>query len=312
MAAINLGRMKWSAKRDKDGHRDYKVTMRVETTSTADGPERVINAAGNPIIGSPWSYGNDNDPWALCWPTVDVEPVIKSGERSNYWDATFMFSTRPLNRCQDQSIEDPLQEPDRISGSFTRFTKTTDKDRLDIPILSSSHEPLFIEKDANRPSVIIEQNVLNLELDVFSEMIDTLNDASLWGLDQRKIKLSNVPWSRKLYGTCAYYYTRRLEFEVRYEGFDEDEVADTGFKRLRGKYDPPKSGAWVADGDADAANPDDFVRIVDRNDVPLPNRVMLDNAGNVNTDPVNSPAFLAPIELYGESNFFLLNIPGVL
>lgn len=305
MSATSIGRRSWSVTRDKEGHREYKLKLRI-VSAYDDGPYTILSASGAPAIGAQWTYGNDNDPWALCWPNCTVTPVIVN-EPNRHWDVDYLFSTKPFSRCQDNSIEDPLLEPMKISGSFVKYTKLTNKDREGNLILSSSHEPIPVEKDANRPSVVIEQNVPYLGLETFSQMIDTVNDAALWGLEPRCIKLSNAPWSRQVYGTCSYYFTRRFEFDVRYETFDESEIADVGTMCLKREW---RDGVLVLLG-GNANNPNDFIRIKDARGENCP-PMMLDGAGNVNDDPIGDPKFLETKELYGESNFLTLGVPSSL
>ena len=57
MSATCLGRIDWSMDRDKEGHREYKLTTRVKTTAVTDGPYTVMNAAGLPSVGSVWAFG---------------------------------------------------------------------------------------------------------------------------------------------------------------------------------------------------------------------------------------------------------------
>lgn len=310
MSATAIGYRTWSARRDRDGHRDYTLEVLIQTTDKWDGPQTVMNASGLPAIGAPWSFGNDNDPWALCWPEISVTPVLQ-GEPNFLWIATLTFTTRPLNRCQDSSIENPLNEPQKISGSFTRFMKKAKKDRHGKLILSSSHEIIKgIEQDANRPSVTIEQNVASLGLPTIAQMVNTLNDSTLWGLDARKIMLADVSWDRKLYGTCSYYYTRRFTFEIRYEGFDLTDVEDVGHKRLRGQFD--KEGKWIVDPTADPTNPDHFVNITDVAGNIVKEPQPLNNAGDINPNPIADPKYRPTIELLQESNFLILGIPTTL
>ena len=302
MTATSLGPFEWGVSQDKDGHRDYTVRSKVQTTDYNDGPGIVMNAAGLPVIGSPWNFGNDFDPWALCWPTIEVEPIITDGDHVYHWIVTNKFSTKPLNRCQNQSIQNPLLEPQKVSGAFTAYTKEAEQDKDGNPILSSSHEKIYgIDQLDNRASVVIEQNVAGLGLNVFSQMINTVNDNPIWGMPARHVMLTNCAWSRKLWGTCTFYYTRRFEFEVRKDGFDLDDVADMGFKQFNG-IDPNDPGR---------ADPSNYVVIKDPNDENTPVRLMLDGNGDVNSDPINNPTFLPTIQLYGESNFFTLGVPAV-
>jgi hypothetical protein len=300
MTATVKGRIDWSLQRDKDGHREYRLRSHVVTDDVEDGPERVYFAAGAPAIGAPWTFGNDNDAWAFCWPTATVTPIV-TREPNNHWILENLFSTRPLNRCQDDAIESPLLEPDRVSGSFVKYTREALWDRFGNLILSSSHEQIRgLERDANRPSVIIEQNEASLGLATFSEMIDTVNDATLWGLGERKIKLSNVSWERKLYGTCTFYYTRRLEFDIRFDGFDFNDVADAGFKVFDDEL--------YEDNPTNRADPRKYKVCEDGRGNKTPTKVLLDGSGSQLTD-ATSPVFLPEIELYAESNFLLLGIP---
>lgn len=311
MTATYKGRIDWSLQRDKDGHRDYTLRGHVVTTDPEDGPERVYFASGAPAIGAPWTYGNDNDAWAFCWPTAKVTPIV-TREPNFHWILENTFSTRPLNRCQDDSIESPVLEPQRVSGSFVKYVKEARWDRFGRLITSSSHETIRgLDMDANRPSVIVEQNVSLLELDVFSAMVDTLNDADLWGLTPRKIKLSNVSWERRLYGTCTFYYTRRLEFDIKFDGFDLYDVADAGFKVFDDEL--------YEDTDENRTDPRKYRVFKDGRGENTPVKVLLDGNGSALAGTGASgtgtgilaiiPVFLDPIELYGESNFLLLDIP---
>ena len=295
MSASVVGRTKWRLGRDAEGHREYRLSLYVETTSALDGPYTVLNASGMPSIGSIWAYGNDVDPWAYLWPTSTVRPIVDK-EPNTRWLVDLLYSTKPFSRCQESSVENPLMEPAKISGSFVKFTKEAQKDKDDKLIQSSSHERITgIQRDANRPQVVIEYNVQSLGLETFSQQIDTVNDAPLWGLAARKIKLSNVSWSRNIQGTCTYYYTRRFEFDINFDTFDLDDVADKGFRKLK-------------DG-GDKLNPNDFESITDAagnvTQVPL----FLDGNGAINTDPINNPVFIDTVKLYKESNFLTLGIP---
>lgn len=304
MSATCLGRIDWSVDRDKEGHREYELVTRVLTTAATDGPATVMNAAGLPTVGSTWSFGGDSDPWAFCWPTMSVKPQIKT-EPNRHWTVKQKFSTRPMQRCQDTTIEDPLAEPDRISGTFVKYLRNTEVDRNDKKIASSSHELITgIQKDDARATVTIEQNVMSLDLEQFTEMMNTVNDAELWGLSSRKVKLGAITWSRQMWGVCNYYYVRRFEFEIRFEGFDLTDIVDTGFKR----YNWEKYGD-VGTGHEYRDDPTKFCVDKDDNDENTPERILLNGYGSPLTDG-ESPVKLDPVELYDESNFLLLGIPS--
>ena len=330
-ASVHGGPFTRELARDTEGHRNYSVEHIVKTTDSDDGPTVVLGASGLPVIGSLWNFGNDLDVWAFCYPDMKIRGhEEKKGEPPEYWKVTQKFSTRPLNRCQDETIEDPLLQDQVISGSFVKYTQEISKDRFDDPIKTSSHELIHgpqVEFDFNRPTVRIEQNVATLELALFTAMIDTVNGNTLWGLSSRKIKLSDVSWERKWYGTCNIYYTRVFDFDIDFNTFDRV-VLDEGTKVLNGhwptKNECENAGAWILDKICtewpDKDNPSHFTRYKDRNGENT--RVILDGKGQpadsfvrlgtgegAGTGTDTDPAAQIFVEYYDESNFLLLGIP---
>ncbi len=298
----------WSGTRDAEGQRAFKALYRLTYDGNV-GPTVVMDFAGGPGVGTSWNVDGDTDIWAFRTLATTVNPVIKDGNDSKVWDVVYNFSTKQPERCQDQQVEDPLSEPQKISGSFVKYTEEIEKDKDGNVIETSSHELIrgpIVEFDNNRPTVIIEQNVASLQLDVFSNMVDTVNDAELWGLGARKIKLSNVSWSRELYALCYFYYTRRFEFDINFDTFDR-ETKDQGLMVLRGHWEDGVAG-WILDGAPNAADARDFIRFKDRNKENA--RVFLDGAGQ----PAANAAAAADISIafYTESNFLELNIPTTL
>ncbi len=334
-ASVHGGPRTWSGGRDEEGYREFKVQHLVKTTDTNDGPMAVMSAAGLPEIGSTWQFGNDNDPWAFCYPWISIEPhEAKDGEKHKWWIVDQKFSTKPLHRCQDTPIEDPLLEPQKISGSFVKYSKEAWIDRNGNLLKNTAHEPFRgpeVEFDCNRPTVKIEQNVANLGLETFSMMIDTLNDDTLWGLAKRCIKLSNVSWQRQVWGSCDYYYTRTFDFDIRYGTFDVT-IPDEGTKVLNGRWVKDTTNSNVSKyevlalkggGVPSYLNPQHFIQYVDMQG--NLGRVFLNGKGlPANTTAASYTAsatvpttgtvasgniYLHKFEFYGESNFLTLGIP---
>lgn len=310
VATLIPGQRRWGASRDDEGHREYRIVHRVRAATT-DGPQVVLLTPGLPLVGSPWAFDNDFDPWATCFPFMRIETEVRD-EPNTIWRVEQKFSTKPLFRCQDVPIEDPLLEPPDIRGGFVKYTKEVNEDKDGNKIKSSSHEMVRgpqVEFDFNRSTVTISQNVAVLGLDVFSPMIDTVNDDTLWGLAARKVKLSNVSWERKILGACGFYYTRNLEFDIDFTTFDRTYV-DEGTKVLNGGWDA--NGVWALrdrdGGPPDKTNPAHFNRYEDINEENT--RVMLDGNGEPLTDGAN-PVEL-PLNYYAESNFLTLGIPTTL
>jgi hypothetical protein len=285
--------------RDAEGHRTYWIKWLVKADDANDGPATVLETPGLFLPGAVWDIGNDYDPWAWCRPEMELAQVVEN-ERNYHWTVKQTFSTKltgfQYNRCQDVRIEDPLLEPQKVSGSFNNTHFEATFDRFDNPIRSSSWELLRgnnVEFDRTKATVKISQNVPILGLDVFSAMINTLNDRPLWGMSERKIKLANVGWERTFYGFCNIFYRRDLEFEIDPLGHDRD-ILDEGNKALNGHWGTGAEGegfGWVVDkisgGRATAAdiaagnpnrfNPAHFVRVKDKAGHPM--RVILDGSG---------------------------------
>lgn len=310
----------WDGERDDEGHRTWNVSHFVETTSSGDGPATVMQCSGLPQVGDTWAFGSDADVWAFCTPYMKVSaaPGVKKPGPFFYWKVDQRFTTKPLWRCATTQIEDPLSEPQKISGSFTKYTKEAVRDRFGIAIRSSSHEPFHgqqVEFDFNRPTVKIEQNVISLDLPTIASMVDSVNDSTLWGCSARCVKLANVSWERKLYGTCTYYYTRSFEFDISFTGYDRY-IVDEGNKCLNGKWNKTTGQYEVENigGSApDPANPLHFIRAVDRAGNPI--RMPLNGAGMpIDAGGTGSATYLHSlyIEFYDEANFLALGIPSSL
>lgn len=316
--SLLLGRTDWKLTRDKDGHRDYKLKWLIQAGDTDDGPTSILFTPGLPSVGSFWNFGNDTDTFAYCWPNAEVQPVITQ-ERGLYWTLEQTFSTRPISRCQDNQIENPLDEPPSISGTFFKYTEEAQFDRHGKAIKNSAHEQFRgseVEFDKNRPTICIEFNSLYLPLALFCSMVDMVNDAPLWDLAERCIKLSNVAWQRKIFGTCSYYYTIRYEFDVSFTTFDR-RLVDQGKKCLIGWS--PGAGVLEAEridpnaidsetGEAYKLNPKRFEQYKDINGENT--LCFLDGSGRPlanGEDPVE-----IVVERYDEGNMLALGVPSVL
>lgn len=325
-ATLLASRRSQSGERDTEGYRTFTLVSLVKT-STTDGPFVVMNCPGLPAIGAAWSQGSDDDAWSTCLPDMKVTiHEEKEGDANRYWRVEQKFTNKPQKRCQDTQIENPLMEPDRIKGGFAKKTKEYVRDKDGQWIRSSSWEQLRgpqVEFDYNTPTVTIEQNVSALELALFSSLVDHVNDAPLWGVAARCVKLSNASWERKLYGVCTYYYTRSFEFEVNPKTFDRY-VLDEGTKCLNGHWDRT-TGNWVLDKiagvDPVATNPSHFIRyrdkrgevarvILDGRGLPA-NAIVLDTGTGTSTYASGRPATIH-LKAYPEANLLLLGIPATL
>lgn len=217
------GLMTWSLIRDEDSNREYKVTNQV-LSDEDDGPYNVLNTTGLPTPGSTWNFKNDRDSWAWCLPNATVRPMV-TNEKGRLWTVEQTFSTKPRKeKCFELTVEDPLLEPEKISGRFVKqleeahFCRLIQWRRNGVVLRSSTQSPIMnsaweqfrgqvVEFEKNFSVVRIEKNVASLEWAFLNEMIDTVNDREMWGFPERCIKLSNIAFERRFYGDVTDAYT---------------------------------------------------------------------------------------------------------
>lgn len=332
-ATIKPGQTTWSCSWDEDGFREYKIKFRLKTDLSLEGPATVLACPDLPQPGQIWEFDNDFDDAAYCLYARTATPQLGEDDGKNFhWVVECTFSTNPkkFDRCTTVPLDDPLQEPAKISGSGAKYTEEATHDRFGLRLVSSSHEQLRgaqVEFDVNRSSIRIEQNVAELDDYFVNTLKDHVNDAELWGYPPRCVKLSNFTWERKFYGECYCYYTRVFEFEVNVNTFDRL-VPDRGHLVLAGDWRKLTDGSFVykiKDG-TDPGNPSDFTAYRDYNGNLV--EVFLDGhglpagaivwgddpestTGTGTTSEATGPADIL-VEKYDEGNFLLLGIPAVL
>tara|TARA_R110000824_G_scaffold172434_1_gene350264 strand:+ start:4531 stop:5541 length:1011 start_codon:yes stop_codon:yes gene_type:complete len=283
MASTIVGPAKWSMTRNKDGHRTYKLTNKVKVSDVGgvnalgDGPFIVLGTSGLPAVGSTWAYGNDADPFAYCTAEIMIKPHPGyKDEKATYWITENTFSSNPQSSCTEDSFDDPLLEPQKLSGTFLRSSQEGFTNKDGNLIQTSSHEFFRgseVDFDVMMPSVHIEQNVADLELATVTSMISprpSVNSAIMWGLPVRTVKLSGFAWAQVFYGTCDFYYTRAFDFEIDYGTWDRT-LVDKGTKALFGQWaetDDCATSEWVlaeiCGETPDPSNPSHFIRFKDR------------------------------------------------
>lgn len=291
----------------EDGHRDYTIKFLVYSDDPLDGPQTITFTPGLPYIGQPWTYGNDFDGGAFCTPHLRIEPIQSGQDPVKTWSIEYKFTSRPLNQCSDFEFDNPLMEPDRVSGGFVERSIKATKDRFGNIIKNIAFETVEIDEDKAFPTVRIEQNDSLLRLSTFADMVNAVNKFPLWGLPKRTIKLGNVSWERKLFGACFVFYKRVLEFHVDFRTWDRDDIPHTGTKAIRGqwKYDEAtETYTWFKSNNTSVNNQLDYVAFKDQ--YGNPTEVFLDP---VLGTPTSAPVFFNTLELRPERDFLELGIP---
>ena len=312
---LNLGFYRWWGSRDSDGYREWHIVHKVFVLAAGllDGPANALATPGLPAVGSTWAFGGDIDTDCVCKRDAIVTPMV-DGEASSFFLVEQIFTNKPADKCLNRvgtgagtgnPSNDPLLEPPILSGGFTKYTEEKQYDRYGFAITNSAHERLrgpTVEFDSSRVTLRIQINEANLDLELKSQLIDTVNSETLWGFTARKIKLSNISWEQKYTGSCVCYYQVSYEFEASRTGFDR-EALDEGTKALRGQWNKT-TGAWDLIGTPSQSDPRDFIRIHDFNGNLM--RVVLDGSGKPAVTASGTSATSAgmvDIEYYPESDF---------
>jgi hypothetical protein len=335
------GPITWRADRDDEGFRTYRVTYRVKAAVT-ESPAAVMIASGLPTIGSQFSLAGYSgvDQWCWCRPEINIRiDQEKTGDPAVFYLVECVFSNKWEDgkslRCNNTPIEDPLMEPMKVSGSFSRAQWEAKYDQNGAHLVTSANEPITgpgVTFDYVKPSVRIEQNVASLGLSTFAEMVNTVNAFPLWGVPARCVRLTNAPWERKVHGSCGFFYTRIFEFEVDYYNHDKNgnpigfdkEVYDSGSMCLRGQWvtdkDSSDYGKYKILAGVTSTTPEtvltipqsDFMSYKDMNNEHA--RVFLDghgrpaNAALVGGGTAGGP-YSVVLKYHRESDFLLLGIP---
>lgn len=268
--------------RDKEGFRTWTLKHIVISDSLI-GPAQILLAPGLPQPGQMYQTFDDIDPWAFCTLEARVTPLGKNG-RSVEYEVEQPFSSNPNVRwCRDQQIDDPLLQPPKISGNFVRYNEEATFDRFGNFLQNSAHEQIRgpqVEFDADRIQIEIEQNVINLDLPLLTILSNTVNAYPLWGVAPRVIKFTPGQWSMNFYGLCYKYFTRKLIFEAKKDGWDRT-ILDEGTKVLAGDWNVTGPRQWnlrLINGEKpDHKNPAHFIRYKDPDGNQT--RVILDGAG---------------------------------
>ncbi len=268
MATSVIGPLTWSGSVDSEGYRTYKITYLVKGAKGC-GPFAAMYASGIPARNSAWDITingqQDSDTYAYCLPTKEARPhKVNNAEPFSYWEVDCTFTTKPQNTCASSTPDDPLSQPIRCGGNFIKFTEQARYDKDGYMIKGVSPWPPkgpLLEFDNNRPTVWVEWNSASLPLGTFAAAVDRVNSATMWGLAVRCVKLSNVTWEKKYYGSCSVYYTIRYEFEINYNTFDR-KIPDISPLVLNGHWS--SSGSWVTASGASVSDPASWIRFQDK------------------------------------------------
>lgn len=320
MTVISVGPRNISMVRDDDGHRTYTVTRHFRSDNYADGPETVLQSVNTLFPpGATYLEGNDYDPWAFLTPDLSISPHsdVQEGEPCADWIVTLKYTTKPMSRCNDTQIENPLLEPFGISGDFVHISREARRDKDGKPLLHVNYERMVgseVEEKISSPTVSISFNSSVLPLNTITLLLNKVNDAPLWGFPKRCVRFMDAKWERLLYGTCFYYYKITFTFETNIETHDKF-IPAVGYKTLSKASLPYLPGSYKVHKDIVGENAE-TVPLNAFGGLADPNREPIIIRGGYPNFVVENPgigSMLGPLiqrrEIAKEGNLLLLGIP---
>jgi len=283
MTVIEIKPHTIAASSDEEGHDTYDVTWQVITNDPGDHAQTVKDAV---LLvyppGTPYAIDNDMDLEAVARRPHSAKRSAQSKGGLRTWFVGQKYTTKPLDRCQDERFENPLLEPAKVSGSFVSRMIAVTEDRHGDPLTNSASEPELpapeIHDDTD--TVIIEVNLPTAQFSLAQrgELRNKCNSVGMWGLPARTVLLMQWRWKPAYYGMCLKYIKCILEFGIDFEGWNHVRT-DRGF-RIKDGVDADGFTIWRT--------------LMDGRDQPLRNPQLLDGNGGLLADGAN------PVELKSE------------
>lgn len=297
-------------RRDTEGHRWYDIDWHIRTENQhqshayvlANWPLFAVGSAFN--LSSLWPEIEGTDLWAFCTPELNIAPHRDWKELGPCidWIVTQTWSTKQSWRCQTNPIENPLLEPVEMAGDFVHEQREAKVDRFGVPLRHPNFQPITgpaAERKFAYPTITFAFNSNILPLSTYVELINHVNDATLWGLPARCVRFADAKWQRLVYGNCFYYFRTTYTFEFNIETFD---------------IDVPAEGTTELMEDGDSGNPEHFVPAKSPTGEVIAKP--LDFAGRKLVKAPNGtfvyPQYIQRPQVHPQGNLLLLGIPSTL
>lgn len=285
MAVIDVRTMSSEGGTDTEGNRTYVVTAQVKTSARGDGSIIVIAGLGLDLT-SFYAVGNESDPGAF-FTSAYATPKSKNKSLTT-WTVKINYSSKAKDKVNVTQVDDPLDEPPQISGSFVEYLKIVEEDKDGVVIANTAGDPFdppILDEDG-RPTIVIVKNFAELDLPRLADYYGAVNSDPFFGLSVRTVRFSSLSWSQKYRGSGIPYYPVSMGFEIKKDKWDI-KILNRGYAVLDGGVKKV-----VLDGRGKGYN----------------KQVLLD-VNSVEIPPGNPGFFLPPKRVKDERPFSALDIP---
>jgi len=241
---INVGHpKKTELSIDAEFHRKYTSEYQIYTERTAD-PLTVRAMEQLPQYGDVYNWYGFVDSWAFC---RDIQVSRKAeisdtntGDIRTLWTVKVVHDSKPTGGSNDfQGRENPLDDPIVISGGFGVFKQEVSTDRFENPIVNAAGDPYnpSPEIDEAVDTLSMSYNTATLNLQLRAEMIGKVNANIMWGLEPRRVKLTQWNYQVLRAGPGFEYIKHDFEFQVSFKLHPTDaELVAKGPVGVRGYY----------------------------------------------------------------------------
>jgi hypothetical protein len=274
-----------------------------------------------PVVGQAYNFGVlENDAWAFCTPELNIaaHPGVQEGDPHQDWIVTQKFSTKQSWRCNLTPIENPLLEPFQLSGGYSHEQFETHIDKDGVVLQHPTEEPItgpVTEVKRSFPTIEFTANFPFIDVPLFSDLVNRVNDSVLWGLPPRTIRLSDVRWERMVYGSCFYYFRVTYSFEISTATADipalEEDGTNGAIETVVVGFDPVIEATGMLRNSGRAVEEGEIPWEIAKNEEgELIGPVMLDSKGFQVSS--KDDQYIRVLRLAKEGNFLLLGIPAIL
>jgi hypothetical protein len=295
---------------DADYNRKYTSEYQIYTERETS-PENVRLMSGLPQYGSVYNWYGFVDDWAFCRDIqVSRKAEIKDPNTADIrtlWRVKVIHDSKPTGGSNDfQGRNNPLDDPIVISGGFGVFKQEVSTDRFENPIVNAAGDPYnpSPEIDEAVDTLSMSYNTATLNLQLRAEMIGKVNANIMWGLEPRRVKLTQWNYQVLRSGPNFEYIKHDFEFQVSFKLHPtEANLVARGPVGVRGYYHTlPNAGELFFKED----NPQE----IPGSDPPQTTNRYEENIGKweVDDEPINVKGMLEPNGTKRASGPMLYNV----
>ena len=124
------------------------------------------------------------------------------------------YTTRSTRRANDAYLDDPIDEPPIIAGSFVTQQSPVTSDKDGEPVVNSAKDQFEgLVRDRSQPTLQITQNFALWNITQHIAFVDSVNSGVFFGQPARTVKLNNIRTTQEFRGDVDVpFYRSTFEF----------------------------------------------------------------------------------------------------